>query len=113
MSDVVYVDVEDGLKRIMNNTKLYVKLLVKFKEDTNLSNLEAALASGDNAKAQVAAHTLKGIAANLSLTELNKQALEIETQIKSGSVDPGKINIVKNIYNQTISEVDKVIEKYA
>jgi HPt (histidine-containing phosphotransfer) domain-containing protein len=113
MSDVVYVNVDDGLKRIMNNTKLYVKLLVKFKEDTNLSGLESALASGDNAKAQVFAHTLKGIAANLSLTELQKQALEIETQIKSGSVNPNQINTVKNIYNQTIAEVDKVIESYA
>jgi HPt (histidine-containing phosphotransfer) domain-containing protein len=113
MSDVVYVNVDEGLKRIMDNTKLYVKLLVKFKEDANLSNLEAALASGDNAKAQVAAHTLKGIAANLSLIELQKQSLEIETQIKSGSVKPDQINIVKNVYNQTIKEVDKVIEKYA
>jgi HPt (histidine-containing phosphotransfer) domain-containing protein len=113
MSDIVYVNTEEGLKRIMNNTKLYVKLLVKFKEDANLSNLEAALAAGDNAKAQVSAHTLKGIAANLSLIELQKNALEIETQIKSGSVKPGQIDIVKNIYNQTIKEVDKVIESYA
>jgi HPt (histidine-containing phosphotransfer) domain-containing protein len=113
MSDILLVDVEDGLKRIMNNTKLYVKLLVKFKEDTNLRDLEAALASGENAKAQVSAHTLKGIAANLSLIELQKQSLEIETQIKSGSINPQQINIVKGIYNQTIKEVDKVIEKYA
>jgi HPt (histidine-containing phosphotransfer) domain-containing protein len=113
MSDVVYVNVEDGLKRIMNNTKLYVKLLGKFKEDTNLSGLESALANGDNAKAQVFAHTLKGIAANLSLIELNKQALAIEAQIKSGSVNPEQIKIVKNTYDITLTEVDKVIESYA
>jgi HPt (histidine-containing phosphotransfer) domain-containing protein len=113
MSDIVFVNVEEGLKRIMNNTKLYVKLLSKFKEDVNFSGLEAALAAGDNAKAQVCAHTLKGIAANLSLIELHKNALEIESQIKSGSINPGQINIVKDIYNQTIKEVDKVIETYA
>jgi HPt (histidine-containing phosphotransfer) domain-containing protein len=113
MSDVVLVDVEDGLKRINNNTKLYVKLMEKFKVDVNFSNLEAALSSGDNAKAQVSAHTLKGIAANLSLIELHKQSLEIESQIKTGSIKPEQLSIVKDIYNQTIKEVDKVIGKYA
>jgi HPt (histidine-containing phosphotransfer) domain-containing protein len=113
MSDVVYVNVDEGLKRIMNNTKLYVRLMLKFKDDTNLNNLEAALSEGDNAKAQIAAHTLKGIAANLSLIKLKKQSLEIETQIKSGSVNPDQINIVKDTYNQTIDEVDKVIQQYA
>jgi HPt (histidine-containing phosphotransfer) domain-containing protein len=113
MSDIVLVNTEEGLKRIMNNTKLYVKLLVKFKEDVNFSGLEAALASGENSKAQVCAHTLKGTAANLSLTELHKQTLEIETQIKSGSINPQQINVVKDIYNQTIKEVDKVISSYA
>jgi HPt (histidine-containing phosphotransfer) domain-containing protein len=111
--NIVYIDVDDGLRRIMDNTKLYAKLLIKFKEDLNLNNLEDALVSGDIANAKIYAHTIKGIAANLSLIELQKQALEIESQIKSGSINPEQINIVKNIYNQTIKEVDKVIEKYA
>ena len=113
MSDIVLVNTEDGLKRIMNNTKLYVKLLGKFKEDVNFSTLEASLASGDNEKARTSAHTLKGIAANLSLDELHKQTLEIETQIKAGAINPQQINVVKDIYNQTIKEVDKVIASYA
>jgi len=113
MADIVYINVEEGVKRVMNNTKLYAKLLVKFKDDANVKELEAAVAAGDLAKAQVSAHTIKGIAANLSLIELQKQSLEIETQIKSKSVAPDQINILKNVYNQTITEVDKVIEKYA
>jgi HPt (histidine-containing phosphotransfer) domain-containing protein len=111
--NVVYVNVEEGVKRVMNNTKLYAKLLVKFKEDANIRELETSLAAGDLGKAQVSAHTIKGIAANLSLIELQKQTVEIEAQIKSKSVNPDQINIVKNAYNQTLIEVDKVIEKYA
>jgi len=113
MSDNVFIDVEEGVKRVMNNTKLYAKLLVKFKEDENIKELETALAAGDLGKAKAVAHTLKGIAANLSLIELQKQSLEIETQIKSENVNPDQINIVKNVYNQTVTEVNKVIEKYA
>jgi HPt (histidine-containing phosphotransfer) domain-containing protein len=114
MSDsIVYINVEEGLKRLMNNTGLYTKLLAKFKEDTRLNELDAALSAADMEKAKAAVHTLKGLAANLSLTELHKQSIEIEIQIKAGQVNPDQINIVKNVYTQTLEEVDEVIKKYA
>jgi HPt (histidine-containing phosphotransfer) domain-containing protein len=107
--DVVYINVEEGTKRVMNNTKLYVKLLTKFKADTSVNEIEAALTAGDMEKAQVAAHTLKGLAANLSLMELFKQSLELETQIKAKAVNPDKLGVVKDTYTQTLTEIDKVI----
>jgi len=110
--NVVYIDVAEGIKRVMNNAKLYVRLLTKFKDDKNLAELEDALAAGDLQRAQASAHTLKGLAANLSLTELYKQSLEIETQIKAGSVDPDQEELVKNVYSQTLVETDKVIAQY-
>jgi len=113
MADVVYIDVADGLKRVMNNSKLFVKLLVKFKDDKNLVELDEALAAGDLQKAQASTHTLKGLAANLSLSELYKQSLELETQIKASSVNPNQINVVKDVYAQTLTETDKVIAQYA
>jgi len=111
--DIVYVNVEEGVKRLVNNTGLYTKLLAKFKEDTRLNELDAALNAADMEKAKAAVHTLKGLAANLALTELHKQSIEIETQIKTGKVNPDKINIVKNVYTRTLEEVDKVIAQYA
>jgi HPt (histidine-containing phosphotransfer) domain-containing protein len=109
---IVYVNIEEGVKRLMNNTGLYAKLLTKFKDDTKLNELDAALKAGDMEKAKSSVHTLKGLAANLSLTELYKQSLEIENQIKAGQVRSDQINIVKNAYTQTITEVDKVIAQY-
>ena len=109
----MYIDIEDGLKRVMNNTKLYAKLLTKFKEDQNIKTIETALASSDLQNAQVATHTLKGLSANLSLTELNKQVVELEVQIKAGAVKPDQYGIVKTVYDQTVTEVDKVIAQYA
>ena len=107
--DVVYLDFADGIKRVMNNAKLYVKLLTKFRNDTKIDDLEAAITAGDLEKAQSAAHTLKGVAANLSLAELFKQSLELETQIKAGAVDPGQMETVKTVFAATLQEVDKVI----
>jgi HPt (histidine-containing phosphotransfer) domain-containing protein len=107
--EVIYVNMAEGVKRVMNNTKLYIKLLTKFKNDTKLDDLEAALGTGDMEKAQAAAHTIKGLAANLSLSELWKQSLELETQIKAKAVNPAQMEIVKNAFAQTLQEVDKVI----
>jgi len=113
MANEVYVDVEDGSKRVMNNTKLYAKLLLKFKDDQNIKNIETHLNAGDLPNAQNAAHTLKGLSANLSLIELNKQVLELETQIKASSVKPDQLEIVKSVYSKTITEIEKVIAQYA
>jgi len=107
--NVVYIDFADGVKRVMNNVKLYVKLLTKFKTDTKLDNLETAIAANDMEKARNAAHTLKGLSANLSLTELNKQSLALETQIKAGAADPAQLNAVKTAFAITLQEIDKVI----
>ncbi|MDR1588411.1 MAG: Hpt domain-containing protein [Treponema sp.] len=107
--DVVYINTEEGIKRVMNNNKLYVKLLAKFKAETSLDELINALASGDMEKAQVQAHTIKGISANLSLSELFKQVLELETQIKAMSADPNQTEKVKTVFAETMKEIDKVI----
>jgi len=107
--NVVYIDFEDGVKRVMNNVKLYVKLLSKFKTDTKLDALEMAIAAGDMEKARNAAHTLKGLSANLSFTELNKQSLALETQIKAGAADPAQLNVVKTAFAKTLQEIDRVI----
>ena len=106
---VVYIDFEDGKKRVMNNDKLYLKLLAKFKADTKLDNLEAAIAANDMEKARSAAHTLKGLSANLSLTELNKQSLALENQIKAGAANPAQLNTLKSAFAKTLQEIDKVI----
>jgi HPt (histidine-containing phosphotransfer) domain-containing protein len=110
---VVYIDVADGVKRVMNNMKLYVKLLTKFRDDTKLDDLEGALAAGEMEKAQGAAHTLKGIAGNLSFAELYKQSLELETQIKAKSPTPAQIQTVKTVFAATLQEVNKVIAENA
>ena len=111
MADVVFINYDEGMKRMMNNHVFYVKMLTKFKNDTSLNDLEAALAEGNLENAQSFAHTLKGTAGNLSLSELFKQSLELETQIKNKSVNPDQITVVRNVYTQTMAEIEKVITK--
>jgi HPt (histidine-containing phosphotransfer) domain-containing protein len=111
--NVVYIDYDDGLKRMMNNIKLYVRVLSKFSNETKIDDLITALAEGNLEKAQGAAHTIKGVAANLSLSELFKQCLELENQIKARAVDPNQTETVKTVFATTVQEVNKVIAEHA
>jgi HPt (histidine-containing phosphotransfer) domain-containing protein len=110
--DVVYIDLDEGLKRVIGNTKLYIKLLHKFKEEPSLNTLFLAVQGEEYENAQGLVHTIKGIAANLSLTELYKQSVEFEVQIKSREIKPGAPESFKICLEQTIKAVDKVIEQY-
>jgi HPt (histidine-containing phosphotransfer) domain-containing protein len=109
----IYINFDEGIKRVMNNTRLYTRLLGKFKADTSLTDLAAHLSAGDLEKAQVSAHTLKGLAANLSLAELFERTRDLETQIKEGALREGALDTVKAVYEETIKKADEVIAKYA
>ena len=111
MADVVYVNEEDGKKRVMNNGKLYARLLTKFKDGTNLDNLINSINAEDWENAKSQAHTIKGLAANLSLTELYNQSLDLESQAKEGAVDPGSLEKIKLCFQETLTEIDKVIAR--
>ena len=113
MADIVYVDEEDGKKRVMNNGKLYAKLLTKFKTDTKLDDLIALAGAQDWENAQAAAHTIKGVAANLSLTELFNQSLDVETQIKGKSLKPESLESLKLCFAETLKSIEEVIVKNA
>ena len=63
-------DTEEGLARCYNNEALYLKLIGMLPAEKNFDNLSAALADGDLDAAFEAAHGLKGVLGNLSLTPM-------------------------------------------
>lgn len=85
-----HVDIQDGLRRFMNNTALYEKMLKKFpaaaeglpvQEHFDSGNLETALAN---------AHTLKGMTGNLSLTPLYESYTEIVALLRANDPEKAK-----------------------
>jgi HPt (histidine-containing phosphotransfer) domain-containing protein len=109
--DIIYINADEGVGRVMNNAGLYHKLLAKFKTETSLDEIFTRLSEGDYENAQTAAHTIKGVAGNLSLIELFRQTLELENQIKARSVSPDQIERVKLTFAETIKNIDKVIDQ--
>ncbi len=64
------VNVDDALARLMGSRALYERLLVKFLDDGNMARLTEAAAADDAEEGFEAAHALKGVCGNLSMTRL-------------------------------------------
>ncbi|MCC7166158.1 MAG: PAS domain S-box protein [Rhodospirillales bacterium] len=83
MPEIVGVDQAGGLKRVGGNQRLYRSLLAQFAEQQAgaAQAIRAALGT-DRLTAERAAHTVKGVAANLGIGALNGLAAKLEQAIK-------------------------------
>ena len=52
-----------------------------------VAEIESLLAAGDRATAQRLAHSVKGLAGNLAMSDVQEQASQLEGQIKAGAPD--------------------------
>ncbi len=64
------IDYDEALDRFGGNAALYKRLAVKYLNDTHFVAFAAALQAEDYDEAYRQAHSLKGVAGNLSLTRL-------------------------------------------
>jgi HPt (histidine-containing phosphotransfer) domain-containing protein len=110
--DVIYVDVTEGFKRVLNNAKVFIKLLADFKKDPSFNELISAMDVQDMERAQAAVHAIKGLSGNLSLKELFKHSFALESRIKSNLETTDQLTAFKNVYFQTLTEIDKVVAQY-
>ncbi len=66
----VGIDTDDAIQRFMGRTELFEKFLKKFLTDTNMAELQKAIAEHQEEQMSFYAHTLKGICGNLAITPL-------------------------------------------
>ena len=81
------LDTAQALERMMGSEALLERLLDKFLEDGNFAALAAALEAGDAAGAVQAAHTLKRMCANLSMTGLYRLFTGQVEALRGGDLD--------------------------
>lgn len=75
-------DYENAMSRFKNEA-LVKRFLPMFLSDPSFQELTAALEKGDAGTAFRAAHTLKGVTANLSLAKLNSVSVEITEMLRA------------------------------
>ena len=84
------IDVAQALERVMGNEALLERLLGKFLDAPQYHALCAALERGDPEQAVAAAHTMKGMCGNLSMTELFRLfTMQVET-LRGGDLVAGR-----------------------
>lgn len=73
----------EGLERCYGNEALYLRLVKMIPAEENFDNLAAAIQANDLDAAFSAAHALKGVLGNLSLTPMYDLSVEITELLRS------------------------------
>jgi CheY-like chemotaxis protein len=86
LPEIAGINLADGLKRVAGNRRLYRDLLGQFadKQGDAAAQISAALKSGDQKLAERIAHTVKGIAGNIGISEVQSAAQKLEKAIREG-----------------------------
>lgn len=84
------IDIDAALERFMGSEKLILKTLTLFTADENLNSLCTALENNNAEEAYKAAHTLKGVCGNLSLTKLFELIKDISDALAKGDAAAAK-----------------------
>jgi two-component system, sensor histidine kinase and response regulator len=87
--DLPGIAFQEGLARIGGNEKLYRKIMRNFYNDypESTAQIREALEQEDHELAQLLAHTIKGVAGNISAGDLQAAAAHLEAAIKDKTED--------------------------
>ena len=105
-----YVNAEEGVGRLKGNKVIYKTLLKSYQKNTYWEQLKNDIESGDLVAAERTAHTIKGMAGNLSLTELFNIATVLDEQLKGGVDYRENYEKLGVATEKTLEYIDIVIE---
>lgn len=112
MSDeLLGIDMAAGLKRLGGNRSLYQKLLLNFYKDYHDINekLNDALGNCELETAMRIAHSVKGVAANLSINSLYQASKAVEMVLRAG--DKVSPELLKQ-FEEAVAEVMKTLAAF-
>lgn len=98
-------NVDEGLSRCMNNEAFYLRLVESLKGETGFEMLQAAIDAGDLDAAFEAAHALKGVLGNLSITPLYEPVSEITEllRVKQDADYPALVDAIMLKWNEFLT----------
>ena len=96
------------------NDKLIAKFAIRFLDDPSYGQLMAAWEKGDAAEIFKAAHTMKGVCANLAFTKLTELVSEVTEEYRPGQehrmsdeMISDTVNSLRVQYQKTVEEIKK------
>lgn len=106
---------EDAIYRFLGKEDIYKKFLKKYLDDTGIGTIKQGVKKRDAYEVFKAAHTLKGVAANLGLESVQSKASEITEYTREKSFDcfePAVLDTMIAELEACNSQVCEVIEIY-
>jgi two-component system, sensor histidine kinase and response regulator len=106
------VDAREGLKRAAGNRRLYRDLLIRFAKDylDVGAQIAAALESGDLKQAERIAHTVKGVAGNMSISKIYSSADKMEKAIrKRDPAVPKLLRAFTSLVNHQVHAIQQAL----
>ena len=103
-------NVDEAMKRFMNNAALYEKMLKKLPKMLNGTKVVEDIDQGNIDGAIETAHTMKGVLGNLSITPLYEAYTEVVTLLRQNDSQKARSILEENIPIE--KEVAECIEKY-
>lgn len=105
----------DVIKKRLSSDMIIKKIITKFPDDSSFSDLKAAMEEGSREKAFGAAHTLKGVSANLSLNRPTLSASKLTELLrpKTEAIPAGAdvlFEEIRNDYELTVSTIRAYID---
>ena len=104
------IDFAGGLQRVEGNEKLYLKLLKSFyrEQKESLGNIPELLEKNNRQEARHFAHSLKGVAGNIGMSDLQKLSSRAEQKAGYGTAEE-----FQEIFQKLIQELSQIIEYLA
>ena len=81
------IDYVEAMERFGNNEDLYLRLAVKVLDDPHFPELQKAMDREDIEGSQREAHSLKGVAGNLSFKDLYRAACKMNEVLNASDMD--------------------------
>ena len=99
------INYAEAMNRFGGNEALFARLASKFLEDTHFPNLEAALAAGNVEEAHRQAHSLKGVAGNLSFDALYGEMSLMSDALRQGNLEEalGRLPAARSAYDKVMA----------
>ncbi|WP_325895007.1 response regulator [Grimontia sp. NTOU-MAR1] len=109
--DHEYVDVEDGIKRVMGNESLYFKLLSDFVHQARAqeNKIYQQIDAGQLTEASENAHNIAGSAGNLSIVGLRRSAKQLQNTLLALEDHQPPLDHFKRDMDNAIKEIGEIL----
>ena len=107
------IDYAGAIERFGGNAALYERLACKYVNDPHFESLAAALRQGDAETAYHEAHSLKGVAGNLSFADLYQAASALSDVLHDGDLAAARTAVpsVREAHERVIDALVQLTER--